>query len=170
MSEHNPYQPPQSRVADGDMLPDGRAELAGRGQRLGAAIIDTIIGLVLGIPVMMALGTWGYVGQRASIPIGLAATSLAFGMVLFVAAHGYFLKKNGQTIGKKVMAIRIADLNDGVPDFWRILGLRYLPFAVLMAIPGVGQAASLIDVLFIFRSDRRCLHDLIASTRVVLAS
>ena len=40
---------------------------------------------------------------------------------------------------------------------------------VLAAIPGIGNLYALIDVLCIFREDRRCLHDLIADTNVVEA-
>ena len=32
---------------------------------------------------------------------------------------------------------------------------------LLAAIPGIGNLYALVDVLFIFREDRRCLHDLI---------
>jgi uncharacterized RDD family membrane protein YckC len=33
----------------------------------------------------------------------------------------------------------------------------------------VGNFVGILDALFIFRSDRRCIHDLIAATRVVRA-
>jgi hypothetical protein len=34
-------------------------------------------------------------------------------------------------------------------------------------VPGIGALAVTVDDLFIFRTDRRCLHDLIAGTKVV---
>jgi hypothetical protein len=43
---------------------------------------------------------------------------------------------------------------------------RYLPVQVVGSIPVLGMFASLVDVLFIFRDDRRCVHDLIAGTQV----
>jgi hypothetical protein len=45
-----------------------------------------------------------------------------------------------------------------VPDAWRLL------------IPGVGRWMPLIEILFIFGEERRCVHDLIAGTKVVIAS
>ena len=34
-------------------------------------------------------------------------------------------------------------------------------------VPMLGGFASLVDALCIFREDRRCIHDLIAGTRVI---
>ena len=45
--------------------------------------------------------------------------------------------------------------------------MRYFPLAVIAQIPFAGGIFSLIDCLFIFREDRRCIHDLIAGTKVV---
>src|SRR5687768_6403531 len=106
MSEHNPYESPKSNVAD---RPPAAGELADRGQRLGAALIDGVIGIVLGIPIMMGLGTWEYMKQ-GSIPVSVTVMSVILALLLFLAAHGYFLRMNGQTIGKKLVGIRIADL------------------------------------------------------------
>ncbi len=50
-----------------------------------------------------------------------------------------------------------------------MLGLRYLPTQVIVAIPVVGALYALVDALFIFGAEQRCLHDLIAGTKVVLA-
>ena len=33
----------------------------------------------------------------------------------------------------------------------------------------VGQIVGIVDSIFIFRKDKRCLHDLIADTRVIKA-
>jgi hypothetical protein len=46
---------------------------------------------------------------------------------------------------------------------------RYLPMALVGAVPFVGGMVSLVDSLLIFRDDRRCLHDQIADTIVVRA-
>jgi hypothetical protein len=39
--------------------------------------------------------------------------------------------------------------------------------AVVAMIPVVGGLISLVDIVLIFRRDRRCLHDHIAGTRVL---
>jgi hypothetical protein len=42
-----------------------------------------------------------------------------------------------------------------------------LPMQVISFIPGVGSiVAGLVDPLFIFGKDKRCLHDYIAKTKV----
>lgn len=47
--------------------------------------------------------------------------------------------------------------------------LRYLPMHIVGQVPIVGALIGFINPMFIFRADQRCLHDLIAGTRVVVA-
>src|SRR5215475_2720262 len=165
MSTFDPYQPPMVEVTH--KVEPAENQLAGRGQRLGAALLDGGIGLLFGVPVMFALGTWDYVKQGKPLPLSLMIVSVAVGFLFFFLVHGYFLKSNGQTIGKMIIGIRIADLENNVPSFAKVIGLRYLPLSLCTLVPAVGQFLPLIDALFIFRSDRRCVHDLIAGTRVI---
>ena len=94
--------------------------------------------------------------------------SVVFGLAFFLLVHGYFLKENGQTVGKKVVGIRIADLYNDVPSLQTLILMRYLPIWIVTMIPLIGGMVSLVDVLFIFKDDRRCIHDIIAGTRVVV--
>jgi uncharacterized RDD family membrane protein YckC len=166
MSDENPYRPPGAAVAE---VEDAAIPaLAGRGQRFVAALIDSLINAALAIPLMLALGVFDY-GKRGFVPFPLLIGMQVVLFVAFILIHGYWLRKNGQTVGKKIVGIRIADLAGDVPGFGRVLFLRYLPVWLVAAIPAVGQAAPLVDALFIFRSDRRCVHDLIAGTQVVNA-
>ena len=45
--------------------------------------------------------------------------------------------------------------------------LRYLPTSAVSLIPYAGSFVALLDVLFIFRRDQRCIHDHLAGTVVV---
>ena len=63
--------------------------------------------------------------------------------------------------------IRIADLDANLPDFGKVILLRYLPISLAALIPMVGQFFPLADVLFLFRHDRRCIHERLAGTKVV---
>ncbi|MEA2700447.1 MAG: hypothetical protein QOI66_4718, partial [Myxococcales bacterium] len=45
--------------------------------------------------------------------------------------------------------------------------LRGVVNGIISAIPYLGGLYALVDALFIFRDDRRCIHDLIAGTRVI---
>ncbi len=79
----------------------------------------------------------------------------------------HLLLTTGQTLGKRTLGIRVipAEGHDD-PGFIKLIVLReFLPFVLL----AFGGFLLLIDILFIFRADRRCLHDLIAGTRVVIA-
>jgi len=168
MSLDNPYAPP---LADPTTIDDVTEypELARRLTRFAASFLDGIIGMAIGFPMMYLLGSWDYVKRGQSPPFQLTIAGAVLGFAGFLLIHGYFLKTNGQTVGKKLTAIRISDLDGNVPDFARVILLRYLPISVVMLIPGIGPFLSLVDVLFIFRGDRRCIHDLIAGTQVVLA-
>jgi uncharacterized RDD family membrane protein YckC len=166
MDDENPYAPPKATLELNKGV-TAEGELAGRWTRFCAAFLDAFIGLAYGIPIMWVLGIWGYLVRNEEPPRGLLIASNAFGFLFFVAVHGYFLYKNGQTVGKKLLGIRIADLDGNVPDLARLLLLRYLPVSLITLIPVVGNYLPLFDVLFILQANRRCLHDMIAGTIVV---
>lgn len=163
----NPYQPPLAKLADPTSASD--VTLAGRGQRLGAVIVDGLIGMAAAIPWFMLTGVWDYVRQGQTPPVGLTIGGAVYGFVVFALIHGYFLKKNGQTLGKKLLRVRIADLQGGIPPLPVLLGKRYLPVQLVGTVPILGPILTIVDALFIFREDHRCVHDHIAGTRVVAA-
>jgi uncharacterized RDD family membrane protein YckC len=53
------------------------------------------------------------------------------------------------------------------PGFLRAVLLRLWINGILGSLPYVGSCYGLLDILFIFGADRRCIHDLIAGTKVV---
>ncbi len=162
---NNPYSAPQSVVAD--VQQGGELELAGRGMRLVGAIIDGVILMILLVPIMFASGymTMAMSGQQPGYGWQMGMTVVSF--VCFVVVQGYFLNQSGQTIGKKLLGMRIVDAEGNKPDFVKLLAQRYGILYVIQLIPFLGGVFWLVDVLFIFREDRRCIHDLIAGTRVV---
>ncbi len=147
--------PPESRAAA--VLEDG--QLASRGKRLAAAFLDGMVIYFVTFCLTLFLEKWNYINS----PLIVLIAQIVVNIAVFLLIHGYFLKTKGQTIGKKLAAIRIADLNGNVPSFATLILRRYLSGGLLMLIPFIG----LLDILFIFRADRRCLHDLIAGTKVV---
>ena len=123
--------------------------LAGRGSRLGAAIIDGLIALIPYIILIFVEPILGFL---------LLAAVFILQMVL--------LTKDGQTVGKKALGIRIVKVDTGWNGgFVTNVLLRFILNGLLGLIP----LYSLVDVLFIFRGDRRCIHDLIAGTQVIEA-
>jgi uncharacterized RDD family membrane protein YckC len=72
-------------------------------------------------------------------------------------------------VGKKLAGIRIVRSDGSRAGLRRIFLLRSVVPGVFGAIPLIGPFFSLIDTLFIFGEERRCVHDLIADTIVVNA-
>jgi uncharacterized RDD family membrane protein YckC len=176
MTERNPYAPPQAEVRDAPAARPTKGTLATRTLRLAGAIIDSVASAVFVVPFLVFTGDW-----TAAISGELSYGRISLGgFAVFMAMQGYLLATRGQTIGKWLVGTRIvrAD-NDEVPTLARTLGLRYgalalgLPSALLVlvvngnGIPYVLVVVGLIDIARIFRRDRRCLHDLIAGTKVV---
>lgn len=163
MSSHDPYAPPDAAVE----VPGAEAALAGRGTRLGAVIIDGIIQTVALVPVMLVLGVWD-AAMRGENSLTLSLGVPVISALLFLAIHGVLLVRHGQTVGKRLVGIRIVSVEDGsVPPFARVYALRYLLIQAIASVPLAGSLFALVDALFIFRGDRRCLHDLVAGTRVI---
>jgi len=88
---------------------------------------------------------------------------------MFLIINGWILYKHGQTIGKKILNIKIVDLNDNLPEMFASYGLRYFIPALFQLIPFIGWIIPFIDVLFIFGKNRRCIHDYLAGTKVISA-
>jgi uncharacterized RDD family membrane protein YckC len=76
----------------------------------------------------------------------------------------YLLTTKGQSIGKQAVHIKIVKIDTGQNG-------GFVPNVLLREIVnyvfGLVPLYSLIDILFIFRDDQRCIHDLLAGTRVV---
>lgn len=165
MSDNNVYSTPQSQLVD--QVGDSEKPLASRWARLGASIIDSIIMMVIILPVMYFTG--GFDGIMAGVQPGFVYTLgiAVLGIIVFFAINYRYLVTNGQTVGKKVLEIKIVDLNGNLPVFQPQLVIRYAVYMLPGQIPVVGQIFSFINILFIFTKEKRCIHDLVAKTKVV---
>ncbi|MBN3563167.1 RDD family protein [Aliamphritea spongicola] len=146
---------------------DGAPALASRWTRLCAACIDALITMAVTLPFMFYLDYWTVIAEQQAVPLELSIKVAIFSWAMFFLVHGYLLKKKGQTIGKNIMDIAIVTTDGHKPEFFPLITRRYFPVALVSYIPLVGQYLSLIDNLFIFRKDKRCVHDLIAGTKVI---
>ena len=167
MSDTNPYATPESSIEDVDPAERSRpARLASRGARLGASLIDAALTLLVVSPPAYALGL--YAPEALESPsIGQSLLGALLGIGVFLLLNGMLLANHGQTVGKRLLKMRIVSVRDHqLLPFSTVIGLRYLPIWVVSQIPLL-TVLTLVDVLFIFRSDKRCLHDLIAGTKVI---
>ena len=170
MSDINPYTPPESKILPSS--PNGSIELASRWKRLGGALIDGLIGFAVAFPVMYLTGFWQRAMERARTDAQPDFSEIiiygAYGLIAFIVIHGYFLHTYGQTVGKRLIGTRIVSVQDQkILPLWKVFTLRYLPISIIAQIPMAGQWFSVIDSLFVFRKDKRCIHDLIAGTMVI---
>jgi uncharacterized RDD family membrane protein YckC len=86
-----------------------------------------------------------------------------------LALNSYFWATRAQSIGKMIVGTKIVALDGSNASLSLIILRRVLPISLVALIPGVGSVVGLVDAVAIFRKDRRCVHDLIAGTRVVRA-
>jgi len=164
------YAPPQAQVEDIEFPAGADLVLAGRGRRLGAAMIDGLILLALYWLALMA-ATWAHwytpeAGRSLWQPMVLPTLAI---FALFCISQGFLLASRGQTIGKLALGIRITRPDGGRVPLLRMLGLRYGVGHAFTIIPMLGQIFAIVDSLMIFRHSRRCLHDVMADTIVVKA-
>lgn len=159
----NPYAAPAARVTD-----EQTAELvkSSRLVRLGAVLLDTAVIAVPAILLAIAIPGAG-LEQPGSTGLNILLGAFGLGVIAFVIYQFYLLYANGQTLGKKLLGIKIVRSDGSRAGFWRIVGLRYFLPGLIGAIPLVGYVFSLADPLFIFGEAKRCLHDMIADTIVV---
>ena len=133
-------------------------ESAGRGTRLAAVLIDT----ALAAPLAFVTQEWGYANTSTVDPVG--ATAL-MGLLTLQNVQVYLVATSGQTIGKRVMRLRVVDARTGDhPGWFRVVVLRIYANRILIAVTFL--LYGLVDALFIFRGDRRTVHDRLAQTRV----
>jgi uncharacterized RDD family membrane protein YckC len=140
----------------------GVPTLASRVSRLGAYLLDCFIAMPLVIPVVLG----AVARNQAALVVGILVTVVL--AIVLVIVQLSMLGNRGQTIGKRVVGIKIVKIdtyeNGGfVTNFL----LRGIVAALPGMVPYLGSIYSLVDILFIFRQDQRCIHDLIAGTIVV---
>lgn len=166
-SAPNPYQPPTSTDFSGERAPafDGSAS---RSSRLWASLIDGLLISVIVVPAQYFAGVYQDFPKISQPPFPQSLLWLVAGIAITLAVQGRPLVRSAQTIGKKVMNIQIVNVSDGRPaPFERIVLWRLLPPMLVAQIPYVGGFLGMVNVLLIFRQDRRCGHDHLARTRVV---
>jgi uncharacterized RDD family membrane protein YckC len=163
----NRFAPPRTLVED-VATTDG-PQVATRGSRLGAALIDGLFGLSLSLAIMLPMYGTDYFKMAAANKLSVLNGMLLY-LGLFYAVEGWFLYQRSQSLGKMALGLRIVRPDGRPASFGRIFGLRLFGFGLLGWIPFVGPFIGLADYLFIFRTSRRCLHDELADTIVVTAA
>lgn len=177
-SNFNPYAPPTADVDQGLQLQQGAYVLAERGTRLGAVLIDGLLavaaaapaGIILAFMLFSASNTMN-LGNMEMMSYGVIGVAILMGVMVlaFMGYQWYLIATTGQTLAKRWLGIQIVRV-DGTPlGFVNGVILRSWVIGLLGNIPIVGPLVSLVNPLMIFGEERRCLHDQIAGTRVIVA-
>ncbi len=139
----------QKKITNG--ASDEPFESAGLFKRIGAAIIDGLIGLPIGVIVLIMIPELSddWLLQRLVL------------IVPIVVIKSYAQIANGLSIGQKVFRI-------GLESPWSLnktqISLRNLIAFALLAIPGL----NLLNILvIIFNNQGKGLHDLLTGTRMI---
>jgi uncharacterized RDD family membrane protein YckC len=125
--------------------------------RLAAKAIELSIFIVITIAAIIPGATNDSSGQMI-----LFVSITWLGWVTYLAIH---LTINGQTIGKWLMKLKIVRADTGAEGgFLHNVLLRSVAnYIINMIVPFY----SIVDVLFIFSREARCIHDRLASTQVI---
>lgn len=163
----------------------GQPELAGVGARTGAALFNACIYFFSILPgaMLMSRGLLernpqlakGGIPRLEDIDLTGAAESIIWAWAGFSAVlllQALLIALRGQNLGKLLVGARVVRADTGAPaGFVRGVLLRFaLPVTLVIVLNGFflfGFIFLLIDYGFMFREDRRCLHDLMAGTKVV---
>ena len=140
-------------------IPDATAAVAaGIQRRFVALVLDLFV-----VAILWAIGTQLAIGFARRAPrLDLVAQALGRAWQLVVPAAYFVLGHGtaGQTLGKRLLGVRVLDEGGAPVGYLRALG-RFVA-TIVAALPfGLGL------VMAGLRRDRRGLHDLLAGTRVV---
>jgi uncharacterized RDD family membrane protein YckC len=166
---------PAEAVEDDEVLAD-------RGIRFLAFLVDQFVQMLCALPGLIVLGRpivraiWEGIKNNTNpdIPETNGLRLLAGGgliIALWLAQliiQVALLSTRGQTLGKLLFRIRIVRCSHPAPaGFMHAVLLRaFVPFLIKM-VPWFGFIFFITDSLFIFSDNRRCVHDLLADTKVI---
>ncbi len=191
-AEFNPDVPPP--VLAGDRAAPAAVEVSdelvpgGRGARIGAALFNALFYFLCTIPGSLMISrklveTYPEIAEGRMPPLQDIDLSLLregqiwvwIGVGSAILLQSVLLTLRSQNLGKMIFGLRVVRRDDDSPaGFLHGALLRFLvPVAMIVVLnmftAVVGFFFLLVDLAFMARDDGRCLHDLMADTRVVKA-
>ncbi|MFI5765803.1 RDD family protein [Streptomyces sp. NPDC051563] len=166
-------------------MPDplaGMPPLADFGKRLAARIIDLLIIAVPLFVIQLLAGDRNRYTVKTNegedvtevITKSYSGSGLVMTLISIVAYVGYdwwFVKKNGQTLGKKWMGLRVAMLNDGsVPQSNAALSRAAVLWLPTLICCFCLWPIALVISMLVDKPYKQGLHDKVAKTVVVRAT
>lgn len=137
-------------------------EVAGLGERIVAYIIDMAMFAVIIIATLIAIGVVGGM-RRGGSDIWIGVLFVIYGALYVFYDLICELAMNGQSVGKKIMKIKVISLDGARPRLGQYL-LRWL-FRIIDFLPGTLNLCGLICVAVSDKSQR--LGDMVAGTTLI---
>ena len=174
-----PGYPPPGYPQPGGYQPGGYGSApmppyAGIGARLLAVLIDGLVGMVGALPGIIVMVIGGVTGaatadSRGQITDGAAVGMLVLGYILLFIGlltvgiyNVYLLGKNGATIGKRVMKIKVVDQTGQPIGFWKA-------FARELVKSLVGNVCFILLFWPLWDQEKQGLYDKLFNTHVYQA-
>lgn len=189
MEEKNDYTDAASDNRNGQEIEVG---IAGAGDRILAALLNQLFTfLILLVPfvglIVFAIKNEGrIVGSEEIVGLLLGTTSFWVGLagiLVYTVVQIYYMSRDGQSLGKKIMRIRVLKTDGRNPGFVGTVLVREIAWSVLVAIIAAVIGLAVGDngenainllaflanfvLLFMVKRDRRTLYDILADTVVV---
>lgn len=175
-------------------------DLASAGSRIGAALLNGVFNLLAYIPLIVAIVQAGGYNTRAQ---GLEKLSTddtglmgwLMGGFLLMLVYGivqiFYMSRDGQSLGKKVLGIRVLKTDGQNPGFLGTVLIREIGYGlvlflisagigmlgvlmggenlgdILVNLVQFGASGACVVMLFQMKNDRRTLQDMMANTVVV---
>lgn len=149
-----------TRAADAPR--DAASPLADPGMRLAARTIDVSLAVA---PHVLFVGGGLLLGAPTAIHAGVGAYLLV--TVFLFALNLLWLHRYGQSVGKRMLGLRIVRASGERVGLGRVFFLRMFFPGLVESIPLLGTLFFVVDALVIFGSDRQTIHDRFADTIVV---
>lgn len=189
MEEKNDYTDAASDNRNGQEIEVG---IAGAGDRILAALLNQLFTfLILLVPfvglIAFAVKNEGrIIGSEEIVGLLLGMTSFWVGLagiLAYTVIQIYYMSRDGQSLGKKIMRIRVLKTDGRNPGFVGTVLVREIAWSVLVAIIAAVIGLAVGDngenainllaflanfvLLFMVKRDRRTLYDILADTVVV---
>jgi len=140
--------------------------LASRLDRFIASFVDLFMLIVIFLVIMYFTSGLDSIFQSQESDF-LSTTYIGLGtIVIFFTINLKLLFKQGQTIGKKLLGIRIVNIDNTLATKKQLIN-RYCFIFIPGYVPIIGKLFNIIDFLLIFGKERSCLHDRTANTKVI---
>lgn len=158
--DDNPYATP---VADSTAeAPATESVTAPRSRRLVGFVLDSIGYVMVTVPAMVLVAPGD---DPDSVLFWIVGPT-----VLLACIQAILVSISGQSIAKKLLGMRIVRMDGSAVDFYRGVLLRSWLFGLVSWIGQIGGTIALIDAASIVRGESRCLHDMLADTKVVMVN